>query len=364
SPRPPARAPAVPPVGVPPPPPGAPGPPRARSPLPRRSSGEAPCLWPPRLARTKTSTPIPAARTPISTQTHVGVLLEELEVEVVVTGTITRRVVVCSTVVVTGAAAGAVVISVVVRASVVVNSSVVVSDAGSVVAATSVAIVASVGVVVVVVCAIPVPASKAPKTKRAARPEIAKPPRTGATPQRRAGGTRSHRRGDPGQEPLIRSSCRCARTRISCHRSPSCRISERGSDRIASARSSSRWWRRRASKRCRSRWSTLNNVVIGVRARELNASAGSRRPAGCVEGVESVHVVGPEGEVEDLCVRLDAVLSTRLRDDGDVVLDRPAQQHLRRGTSEPVRDLDDPRVGEGASSVERAVGLEHDPVLL
>src|SRR5262249_1751579 len=181
SPRPPARAPAVPPVGVPPPPPGAPGPPRARSPLPRRSSGEAPCLWPPRLARTKTSTPIPAARTPISTQTHVGVLLEELEVEVVVTGTITRRVVVCSTVVVTGAAAGAVVISVVVRASVVVNSSVVVSYAGSVVAATSVAIAASVGVVVVVVCAIPVPASKAPKTKRAARPEIANPPRTGAT---------------------------------------------------------------------------------------------------------------------------------------------------------------------------------------
>src|SRR5262249_62065217 len=55
--------------------------PTVPSSLRRRSSGGAPCPRPPRLARTKTSTPTPAARTPISTQTHVGVLLEELEVE-------------------------------------------------------------------------------------------------------------------------------------------------------------------------------------------------------------------------------------------------------------------------------------------
>ena len=135
-------------------------------------------MRPPRLASRKTSAPIPAASTPISTQTHVGVSLDELEFEVVVTGTITRRVVVRSTVVVTGAAAGSVVISVVVTDSVVVKTSVVVSAAGSVAAAVSVVTAAS---VVAVVRAIPVPARSAPAAKRAARPEIANAPRTRGT---------------------------------------------------------------------------------------------------------------------------------------------------------------------------------------
>ena len=67
-----------------------------------------------------------------------------------------------------------------------------------------------------------------------------------------------------------------------------------------------------------------------------------------------------QGEVEDLGVLLDPLAVGRLGDDGDAVLQAPAQQHLGRGAAGPVRDLGHPRVAQVAAGAERAVGLEHD----
>jgi hypothetical protein len=54
----------------------------------------------------------------------------------------------------------------------------------------------------------------------------------------------------------------------------------------------------------------------------------------------------------------------RLRDDREVALDAPAEQHLRRCAAEALRDPSDGVVGQKAAGAEWAVRVEHDVVLL
>src|SRR4051812_36413277 len=71
--------------------------------------------------------------------------------------------------------------------------------------------------------------------------------------------------------------------------------------------------------------------------------------AGLVERVELRHVIGGEAEVEDLCVLLDPLAVSRLRDHRHVALDRPAQQDLRRRALDPLGDRHDLWLGQVAA---------------
>jgi hypothetical protein len=59
--------------------------------------------------------------------------------------------------------------------------------------------------------------------------------------------------------------------------------------------------------------------------------------AGAVELVESCHVLVRQLEVEDLTVLGEALAVRRLRDDRDLALEAPAEQHLRRRAPCPSR---------------------------
>ena len=74
---------------------------------------------------------------------------------------------------------------------------------------------------------------------------------------------------------------------------------------------------------------------------------GARSGLATAEGVEGRHVLVAEGEAADVCVGVDAVGVDRLRDDDDLVLQVPADDHLRRRTARPLGDLDDRGVLEG-----------------
>src|SRR6266481_7695700 len=65
---------------------------------------------------------------------------------------------------------------------------------------------------------------------------------------------------------------------------------------------------------------------------------GTVAAVGLVEGVEFGHVLAGHDEVKDLGVFLNALAMSRLRDHRNVVLEAPAQQHLRGTAAETFCD--------------------------
>src|SRR4029450_9060045 len=87
------------------------------------------------------------------------------------------------------------------------------------------------------------------------------------------------------------------------------------------------------------------------------------RPTRPIERIELRHVLLGEGEVEDLRVLRDPFAVRRLRDQRNVALDAPAEQHLGGRPPETLRDPPHRLAREVATGPERAVGLERDPLL-
>src|SRR5207249_10490146 len=83
-----------------------------------------------------------------------------------------------------------------------------------------------------------------------------------------------------------------------------------------------------------------------------------------VERVEQLRLRLAELEVEHRSVRTDAVRAAGLGDDDSLALDRPAEHDLGGSATEPLGDTHDRRVPEAAATLERAIGLEDDSVLL
>src|SRR6202035_4759396 len=88
------------------------------------------------------------------------------------------------------------------------------------------------------------------------------------------------------------------------------------------------------------------------------------RPSGLIEGVERLHVTAGELEVKDPRVLLDPLPMSRLRNHDRPARYAPADQDLRRGPPEVLRDLGDRRMREVSSGAERAVRLQPDAPLL
>src|SRR2546430_3243514 len=118
----------------------------------------------------------------------------------------------------------------------------------------------------------------------------------------------------------------------------------------------------------RSETATQYNVRLG-QCPESQLRAPPRvleRPAcatGAVEPVELRHVFVRERELEDLRVLGDSLAVGGLRDDRDLALEAPAEEHLSRSSSETSRNPPGGLAREVAAASQGAVGLERDPVL-
>ena len=82
------------------------------------------------------------------------------------------------------------------------------------------------------------------------------------------------------------------------------------------------------------------------------------------EPVELIHCGGVEREVEQSGVLGDALLVRGLRQHHEAVLGRPAEEHLRGRSLDPLRDVYDDGVVEPLAAREGTVGLYDDVVLL
>ena len=81
---------------------------------------------------------------------------------------------------------------------------------------------------------------------------------------------------------------------------------------------------------------------------------------GLVERIELRHVLGGQGEVEDLSVLADSLAVGRLGDDRNIVLKAPPQQHLGGRPTHALGYAAHRLVGQVPAGSERAVGLERD----
>ena len=86
------------------------------------------------------------------------------------------------------------------------------------------------------------------------------------------------------------------------------------------------------------------------------------RPAGPIEAIEPGHVLIADREVEQVEVLADPIPMRGLWDHDRLTLQRPPQQHLGGGPTDPAGDIEDGRIFEIGAPRQWAVGLERDPL--